>query len=115
MDRTQQLAALQVSLSELVETLRLDPRCQWRSHFEQCLDRATEARLKGASQRELNDLSAFVMSVYRGAGSFNDYAPVTQSSSHSAATIIPGMESLDSLIHRVYDDALQLRVIGHVL
>ena len=115
MDRLLQLDTLIASLIDLIEVLRLDARCQWLSHFEQCLERAKETLGAGASQSDLNGLSASVMSVFKGAGSFSDYAPVTLNRTDATFKVIAGMESVHDYGARVRDSALQLRVVDYAL
>jgi hypothetical protein len=114
MDRRAQLKSLVESLEHLVEVLRLDPGCRWTPHFESSLQRAHELIESGFSQDALSTFSASVMSVYRGAGSFNDYAPAVYDQHTGRCTLIPGTERFEQLSGQVYDEALSLRVIGLV-
>ena len=104
-DRRTQLERLEAELVALVEILRLDPRCQWTSHFESCLSGAKLLSAGNPSQDELNELSGSVMYVFGGMGSFNDYAPWQN------GRAIPGMEALTDTAGRVYQSALVLRTV----
>lgn len=114
MDRRAQLESLIGSLEQLITMLRLDPACQWREHIESSLQMARNLLESGFSQEDLSSFSASVMCVFRGAGSFNDYAPSIYDRATGRCTIIPGTEGFDQLASRVYDQALSLRVIGQV-
>jgi hypothetical protein len=113
-DRREQLQLLASNLAMLCELLSLDPRCQWRKHFASCLAQANSLLAREFSQEELTDLSASVNGVFRGMGSFNDYAPATKGPD-GQFTSIPGMEKLEELSSQVYDSALALRVVGYVI
>jgi len=101
-------------LSVLVEILRLDSACQWRPHFEQCLEQAKSLLSSGFTQEELVDLALSLMHVYGGMGSFNDYAPCTYDSQTGRCTVIPGTDRFDDVASKVYNAAFSLRVMGHV-
>ena len=111
MNRKKQLEELVETLENLVLILRLDQDCQWTDHFRNCLERAKRLRDSGFQQKELNLLSASVMSVYGGMGSFNDYAPVLYSEEDGKASTIQGMEHLSDGSSLVYTRALALRVM----
>jgi hypothetical protein len=110
-NRPAQLQNLVLHLSDLTRLLSLDPNCQWSRHFSECLSTAKWLSSAGASQRQLNQLSGSVMSVFGGMGSFNDYAPV-RPIKNGTFSVIPGMESFTEVSGRVYDSAVALRVIG---
>lgn len=110
MSRSAQLDTLAVSLMELTEVLSLDPRCQWRRHFEQCLSTTRQLRATEFSQNQLNELSGSVRSVFGGMGSFNDYAPVAVAQGGSVS-VIRGMERLDQIAGQVHESALALMVV----
>ena len=112
MERHQQLETLAAHLDQLVAVLALDPMCDWRRHFEGGLSASRALLTQGFTQQQLNELSGSIMSVYGGAGSFSDYAPVTQAHPGGPFALIPGMESVDTLSGRVYQSALALRVVG---
>ena len=114
MDRHAQLKTLAEQLSQLVEVLCLDPDCQWRGHFERCLQTARGLLESSFTQDDLSSLSSSVMHVYGGMGSFNDYAPTCYDAQTGRYTAIPGTEAFDEIAGRVYDGALSLRVVGHV-
>jgi hypothetical protein len=105
MDRRAQLDSLAGSLEQLVAILRLDPACQWRAHFESSLRQARDFLESGFQQDDLSSFSVSVMSVFGGAGSFNDYAPGIYE------RVTDGFEQVSS---RVYDQALSLRVVDRV-
>lgn len=69
------LGLLCLDLRALCDLLALDPACPWQAHFEQCWQSADDLRRRGAPPDQLAGLARQVMSVYKGAGSFNDYAP----------------------------------------
>jgi len=114
MDRHAQLKTLAEQLSQLVEVLCLDPDCQWRGHFERCLQTARGLLESSFTQDDLSSLSASVTCVYRGMGSFNDYEPVIYDAHSGRWAAIPGTEAFDEIAGRVYDGALSLRLVGHV-
>lgn len=114
MDRHAQLKTLAEQLSRLVEVLRLDPDCQWRGHFEQCLQTVRDLLESSFTQDDLSNLSSSVMHVYGGMGSFSDYAPTSYDAQSGRCTAIPGTEAFDEIAGLVYDGALSLRVVGHV-
>ncbi|MCW4455688.1 hypothetical protein OK348_12920 [Flavobacterium sp. MXW15] len=112
MERHQQLGRLEKHLEQLIAMLSLDPLCNWGRHFESCLATTRELLAHGFTQQQLNELSGSTMCVYGGAGSFNDYAPVTRIGSGGALELISGMEDVDTLAGKVYQSALALRVVG---
>jgi hypothetical protein len=114
MDRHAELKTLAEQLSRLVEVLRLDPDCQWRGHFEQCLQTAKGFLESSFTPDDLSNLSSSVMHVYGGMGSFSDYAPTSYDAQTGRRTPIPGTATFDEIAGRVYDGALSLRVVGHV-
>ena len=114
MDRRAQLKALAEQLSRLVELLRLDPNCQWRGHFEQCLQTALALLESTFTQDDLTNLSSSVTHVYGGMGSFSDYAPASYHAQSGRCAAIPGTETFEEISGGVYDGALSLRVVGHV-
>ena len=109
MNRNKQLDQLVEALENLVHILRLDQDCQWTDHFKNCLEEAKKLRDNGSQQKELNLLSASVMSVYGGTGSFNDYVPVLYSEENGKASTNQGMERLSHGSSLVYTCALDLR------
>jgi hypothetical protein len=109
MNRSRQLDTLIASLSALVAVLSLDPRCQWRKHFEECLFSANCLKTSGSAQSQLNELSGSVRSVFGGMGSFNDYAPLS-ANPNGSFHVIHGMERLDQSASAVYENALALMV-----
>jgi hypothetical protein len=112
MIRSNELRDLESSLTRLVEMLRLDPSSQWYSSFETHLE-TTKALLAGQwSQADLNALSASIMGVYHGIGSFNDYAPAHFNVDSGRHTIIPGAERFAEFSSEVHSRALALRTIG---
>ena len=112
MDRTQQLGALAADLSALVSVLRRDPRCQWTKHLTDCLSAAERLLSGGWTQEQVSELAGSVMCIYGGAGSFNDYAPVTYVGESGRLEILPGMEAVDTLAGEVYQSALALRTVA---
>src|SRR5688572_11814079 len=58
MNRHAQLKTLAEQLSQLVEVLCLDPDCQWRGHFELCLQTARGLLESSFTQDDLNSLSS---------------------------------------------------------
>ena len=100
------------NLEQRVCILRLDPSCQWRTHFESCLKEGRELLEAGFSQDDLNSFSNSVTHVYGGAGSFDDYAPGIYEQKIGRITIIPGMEAFDEAFDKAYEAAVALRVIG---
>ena len=112
MNRKEQLDKLIEELDQLIKILRHDKNCQWIQHFE---DRLQEARIlkdQCFEQKDLNQLSTAVMSVYGGAGSFNDYAPTVFSKETGKITGIQGMEELSRWSKLVHQYALELRAIN---
>jgi len=111
MNRKEQLYKLIEALDQLVKILHHDKNCQWTQHFQTCLQDARELQGKGFEQKDLSQLSAGIMSVYSGAGSFNDYAPAVFSKDTGKVTVIQGMEELTHWSELVYQYALELRAI----
>ena len=111
MNRKEQLDQLIESLDQLVNILRHDKNCQWAQHFEGRLQEAKRVRERGFEQKDLNQLSTAVMSVYGGAGSFNDYAPTVFNKETGKITVIQGMEELSHCSELVYQYALALRAV----
>ena len=111
MKREEQIDKLIEALDKTINILKKDKNCQWTRHFVTCLQDVKELKNKGFNQEELNQLSAFIMSVYGGAGSFNDYAPTVFSKETGKFTVIQGMEELSHWSKLVYLFALELRVI----
>jgi hypothetical protein len=101
--REAELHALVQSLTKLVEILRKDNECNWLHGFEGALMRAKE--LDPMDQDSLSSLSASIMSVYGGMGSFGDYMPTNWENPKE-------MKEFDLCSGAVYDNALKLRVIG---
>ncbi|WP_214442708.1 hypothetical protein, partial [Pseudomonas flexibilis] len=62
MNRSAQLDTLAASLMELTEVLSLDPHCQWRRHFEQCL--ATTRQLNASYTHPTLPQILIVYSIY---------------------------------------------------
>lgn len=112
MDRTHQLGALVADLSALVSVLRHDPRCQWTQHLTDCLSASERFLSAGWTQEQASDLAWSVMRIYGGAGSFNDYAPVTYVGELGRPEVLPGMEAVDTLAGKVYQSALALRTVS---
>ena len=115
MNRARDLDDLELSLTRLVELLRLDPTPMWQRHFEASLEKLRALRHAGYAQSDLNNLSVFIMHVYGGTGSFNDYSPGCYDEKSGRYTPIPGTGDFQSLSSQVYGLALALRVIGNVL
>ena len=109
-NREKQIDKLIEALEKTIKILRHDKSYQWTRHFSTCLQDAKELQNKGFNQEELNQLSATIMSVYGGAGSFNDYAPSTFSKDTGKVTVIQGMEELSHWSKLVYQYAVELRV-----
>ena len=105
-DRSTQLKHLTDSLAQLCAVLALDTACQWQRHFATCLQQARELGGSPLEQSTLNALSARVMSVYGGMGSFNDYVPWHD------GRLMAGMQDLDHLTGQVHAAALALRVVA---
>ncbi len=112
MERHQQLKRLEKHLEQLIAVLSLDHACNWKRHFETCLAATRAALSHGFTQQQLSQLSASVMQVFGGAGSFSDYAPVTKNGLGSGFELIPGMEDVDTLASKVYQSALAVRVVS---
>ena len=108
MERDSQLEKLIQSLDAVVAVLGRDSDCCWLSGMRQHAQNARLIRLNGISQASLNDLSAAIMGCYGGMGSFSDYTP------HVANTPAPWCSELNVLRTEVYQNALNLRVIGVV-
>lgn len=106
-DREAQLCRLVDALEELVAVLRRDSTCRWTQGFEKLLGDARSLQAAGVSQDELSALSASVMSVFGGMGSFNDYVPYVD------GRVAPWTREFDEVRGRVYEDAINLRVIGN--
>jgi hypothetical protein len=113
MKRHAQLNTLHSHLGELAAVLAHDPPCQWRKHFVVCQEWAASLLSHGFTQGDLNELSGSVKSVYGGAGSFTDYAPV-RIKADGTFSLIAGMENFSELSGAVYESALELRVVGYV-
>jgi len=112
MDRRSQLDDLIASLDRLLSILEKDPACRWTDHFRGCLEEARRLVNSGFTQGCLNALSASILSVYGGLGSFGDYAPIKKESDWSPSwTPIPGTEDLDSAAVEVFERALALRSV----
>lgn len=111
-DRASQLEELVVALGRLITNLDLDPDCQWKGHFVQCLSRAQFLLDAGFDQEALNGLSASVRSVFGGMGSFNDYVPARFNSLTGQYAAIEGMEGFNRAAGSVYDAALKLVVVS---
>ena len=103
------LELLAEDLTTLVTILRRDPNCQWRTHFESCVDKAHGLLLENVKQNALNDFSMFVTSVYGGMGSFSDYGPVIFDSKNGKAKAIAGTEEFDTTCKRIFKEAKALR------
>ncbi|MFC5049119.1 DUF6966 domain-containing protein [Rubritalea spongiae] len=108
--RLGQLQLLIESLCELNKILALDTDCQWTAHFRRSQLEA-EKLLSDFTQDHLNVLSTRIRSVYGGMGSFSDYVPITKSQDGGFMTIA-GMENLTLHSGHVYDQALELKVVG---
>jgi hypothetical protein len=106
-DRAQQLRRLVDSLDQLVAILQRDPTCTWTRGFEVLLSDAQHLQSTDFEQNDLNLLSGSVMSVFGGMGSFSDYVP------QDAGRVAPWIREFDEISGRVYEDALNLRVVGH--
>jgi hypothetical protein len=112
MNRRAQLRELTESLSRLVEILRLDKACHWRTHFEMSLSHAQSLLAREFEQSDLNALASSIMQVYGGMGSFNDYAPSIYDAHARRYRPIPGADDFEDVSGRVYEAALALRVVG---
>ena len=114
-NRSNDIRTLEASLIHLVEILRLDPSTQWCRFFETHLN-TTKTLLAGKySQSDLNDLSASIMRVYAGMGSFNDYVPGRLDVESGRFVVFPGAERFAEISSDVHTRALALRIIGDVL
>lgn len=109
MNKSHQLHKLEMSLKRLVTILNLDPRCQWRHHFDSCLAQTQTLVRTGASQSELNSLSSSVIHVFGGMGSFTDYAPIKYNEESASFTLIAGAEDFANAADQVHEHALALR------
>ena len=109
-DRKQQLNKLIEALEHLCMHLRLDENCTWTRHFERQLTIAKELVEIDFAQSDLNKLSSSIRSVYGGMGSFNDY--YNPNFTKEINKIIKQIGSSTELSERVYDYALELKVIG---
>lgn len=110
--RRQQLVKLREQLKELVDVLEKDAGCQWTAHFRNSLAEAEALLASDFTQEELNLFAASVNSVYGGAGSFNDYAPLVSPAS-GRPQAISGMENFDQIASAVYERAVELRAIAY--
>lgn len=101
------LCQLVSALKRLIEILRLDPHCQWTTKFENDLARAS-ALQGGYGEDDLQSLSGSVRHVYKGMGSFNDYAPAQYDPSTGKYNPIPGTDDFEKVAREVFDLSTQL-------
>lgn len=114
MGNREALETLAEDLAALVEVLRRDPGCAWTRHLASCLSTAEALLASGFEREAASALAGSVMCIYGGAGSFNDYAPVTRVRDSGRLELLPGMEAVDALAGKVYRSALSLRTVGQV-
>nr|WP_319495134.1 hypothetical protein [uncultured Desulfobacter sp.] len=107
-----QLELLIQALEHLCTHLRVDKDCPWTDHFERQLNNAMNLFHNGFTQDDLNSLSSSVRSVYGGMGSFNDY--YNPNFTKQRNKIIEQIGSSLDLSEKVYEYALELKVIGRI-
>jgi hypothetical protein len=110
MTKHDELRHLWNRLADLVEILRLDPQSQWLRKFESDMERCGNLSSGQYSSDDIVVLSKSVTDVYRGTGSFNDYAPGTFDASSGRYSALPGAERFDEIARQVFDAAVALRV-----
>jgi hypothetical protein len=113
MNRQQQLRDLEASLSRLIGILQLDTNCRWTRHFESCLEEVKHLVAGKFSQDDLSTLSASIMRVYGGMGSFSDYVPGVYDPVSRKFVSLRGTEQLGDVSTRVYRAAQALRIVGN--
>src|SRR5688500_7923834 len=106
-----EIESLATNLVRLVDLLRLDSRCKWRSHFERCLKTVQQYLETGCTHDQLKTLSQSVMSAYARTGSFHDYSPTRFDPYTGQRSRIPGIEGLDEIAVQVFADALTVRPV----